>query len=485
MPSGFILSVLLCLLWPAALPAQDIGELLGGGTEEEGEQPARKSIDTQTTPATDAAVAKRLRGIYAELEALGGIKVSVSNGVVTLSGTAQSVTAPGRATELAQQIGDVVDVVDETTIDSSLERRFDTTLERWESNLRAGLAALPAVLVAVTLFAVFWWLGRLVAARRTWFRRVTPNGFIAELVAGAFRILVTLIGVVLALSLLDATSIIGTVLGAAGIVGLAVGFAVRDTVENYIASILLSLRQPFAARDLVMINENEGRVARLTSRATILITLDGNHVRIPNAEVYKAIIVNYTRNPKRRFDFTVGVDTDLELQPAQALAVQTVREVPGVLPMPPAMALIEELGDSNVSLKVFCWIDQRGHDWRKVRSEAIRQVKQAFDAAGIVMPEPIYRLKLSPGGASGLLSSGLQGSAPGPADGQPSPPAGRQPVPESASGRRVPAAGTDGRSIDHDDQADTSSDTSVEATLEEEIDAGAEENLLAENTPKE
>jgi small-conductance mechanosensitive channel len=84
-------------------------------------------------------------------------------------------------------------------------------------------------------------------------------------------------------------------------------------VENYIASILLSLRQPFSPNDHVVIEGYEGLVLRLTSRATLLMSFDGNHIRIPNAMVYKSVIVNYTRNPRRRISFQVGVGTDVNL----------------------------------------------------------------------------------------------------------------------------------------------------------------------------
>src|SRR3546814_6600583 len=66
------------------------------------------------------------------------------------------------------------------------------------------------------------------------------------------------------------------------------------------SDLMLSLRQPFRANDHVVIEGHEGRVVRLTSRATILMTLEGNHLRIPNSTVFKAVILNYTRNPERR-----------------------------------------------------------------------------------------------------------------------------------------------------------------------------------------
>ena len=137
-----------------------------------------------------------------------------------------------------------------------------------------------------------------------------------------------------------------------------------------------------------------GRVLRLTSCATLLMTLDGNHTRIPNAKVFKAVIVNYTRNPKRRFDFEVGVDNEQDLAAAQKVATDTLVQMAGVLKVPAPICMVEQLGDSNVVLHVFGWVDQTHADFSMVRSEAIRLVKQAFDQAGIVMPEPIYTVRL-------------------------------------------------------------------------------------------
>src|SRR3546814_8338036 len=82
---------------------------------------------------------------------------------------------------------------------------------------------------------------------------------------------------------------------------------------------MLSLRQPFRANDHVVIEGHEGRVVRLTSRATILMTLEGNHLRIPNSTVFKAVILNYTRNPERRFDFELGIRSEEHTSELQSL----------------------------------------------------------------------------------------------------------------------------------------------------------------------
>jgi small-conductance mechanosensitive channel len=210
------------------------------------------------------------------------------------------------------------------------------------------------------------------------------------------RTAAALLGALVALRILDATAIVATLAGIAGLAGVALSFAFRDLAENYIASVLLSLRQPFLPNDHVVIANFEGRVVRLTSRATILMDLAGNHVRIPNSTVFKEILLNYTRNPRRRFDFTVGVGTDVDLGEALALGTRTLRALPGVLDDPDPDGWIDMLGDSTVVLHFFGWIDQREAEWAKARSEAVRVVKEAFDAAGIEMPEPTVNLRTLP-----------------------------------------------------------------------------------------
>lgn len=504
----------IALLLGPELRADTLSDLLAAETAPAGEEEggAEGTIDAESSPATDGEIARRLRGIYAELDALDDVRVDVASGIVTLGGRADSARGAERAIEIASQVEGVVDVVDEIEVDTNVGRRLRATLERMRTGAAATLAALPVLLLALAIVALFWWLGRWIARREGVFSTLAPNGFIAELLGGIARIVVVLVGLFLALSLLDATSIIGTVLGAAGIVGLAVGFAVRDTVENWIASVLLSLRTPFLARDYVRIGEHEGAVARLTSRATILISLDGNHIRIPNATVFKSVIVNFTRNPDRRFEFTVGVDTDLDLNEAQRTALEAVHEVPGVLDAPPATVIVETLGDSNVTLTVMAWIDQRTSDVRKVRSEAIRFVKQAFDAAGIVMPEPIYRINVGRPGSGLERALGAIADPASPVDATlTSAPAGADGSTDTdASAPEATGAGTDvgaaaqgggtggasasaraggaTRRLTAGDAADTSHDAAVEATLEREIGEGASgsaENLLDADAQRE
>lgn len=257
------------------------------------------------------------------------------------------------------------------------------------------LAAVPMLVVALAIVWIAWMLGGFIS-RHVHIRRAEQrNPFLEDLVRTGVRAAVLLVGVLLALEIMQATALVGAVLGTAGVLGVALGFAFKDILENYLAGILMSLRQPFAPRDHVVIDGNEGIIVALTSRATILMTLDGNHVRIPNALVFGSVILNYTRNPNRRFHFDIGVGVQEDLVAAQKLGTDELARMPGVLADPPTRALIVGLGDSNVQVRFFGWVDQRGHDFGAVKSEAIRRVKLALEKAGMDMPEPIYRVQMT------------------------------------------------------------------------------------------
>ena len=190
-----------------------------------------------------------------------------------------------------------------------------------------------------------------------------------------------------------APAIAGALVGTAGVAGIALGFAFKDLIENFLASVLLSMRQPFAPNDLVDVDGFQGIVVRLTSRATVLMTPDGNHVRIPNAKVYKGVIVNYTRNPKRRFDFVIAVASESDLSGAQAVGVAVLRQMHGVLDEPEPWSQVVEIGDSSIPIRFYGWVDQRETSFAKAQSEAIRLVKEGLEAAGFELPEPIYRVR--------------------------------------------------------------------------------------------
>lgn len=352
--------------------------------------PAERTIASETTPAQDRAIERRLEEIFSEVEGTEGIRVEAHSGVVVLRGEVLTPRVRERALTLARQVEGVVEVRDETELVRALGEQLAPVGEELRRLASDAVGYVPLLLVALVVLGIFVALALLLGRWQALYLRLTSNEFLADFLRAGVRLIVVLVGLIAALEILDATAFIGTALGAAGLAGLVLGFALRDTVENYFAGILLSLRQPFMPHDRVLIAGHEGDVVRLTPRATLLMTLDGNHVRIPNASVFNGVIVNYTRNPLRRFEFDIGVGTTESLAPAQALAARTLEQMAGVLADPPPRVDVHALGEYNVVLRAYAWMDQRTHDFLKVRSEAIRLVKEAFDAGGVQMPVPTY-----------------------------------------------------------------------------------------------
>lgn len=136
-------------------------------------------------------------------------------------------------------------------------RRLEVAWDTLRQRLYGVIVALPLLGVAALTLVLFWYLGRLVAGLPWPYRRI-DNAFLRETAQQLVRIAVLLAGVVLALEILDATALVAAVIGTAGLFGLVLGFAFRDLAENAIASLLLSLRQPFAPNDLVSIEGAKG-----------------------------------------------------------------------------------------------------------------------------------------------------------------------------------------------------------------------------------
>ncbi|GHC33047.1 hypothetical protein GCM10010082_29510 [Kushneria pakistanensis] len=367
--------------------------LTGSSTQAESVDEAR--IETTPSPRRDSDIQTRIAGIFSEIDGLDAVEISVTQGVVTLSGETANEKKAQQALGLAGRLTDVVTVNDDINRTLDVQDNVSTVFQELMAQARGLIKALPLLLVGIVLFALVAWFGAWLSRRQRLWQRLTPNPFVAELLSQTVRVIFIVFGLILALSLMGAETILGTLLGGAGVIGLAVGFAVKDTIENYIASLMLSVRQPFRARDQVVINGQEGIVVRLTSRATILMTLDGNQLRIPNADVFKGTILNYTSNPERRFTFELGVDADDDPLAAIKVGLDALHQLKFVLEEPRAVGLITQVGDSNIVLEFQVWVDQSGTDFGKARSIAIRETKHALEEAGFSLPEPIYRLRFN------------------------------------------------------------------------------------------
>jgi len=384
----------LWLLLSVALPAQ----AAPFGAPKPSGAPTAASADIAPGQASASQVAAAVRagekadsriaaGVTAKLVRqpnLEKVTVAVNAGVVTLGGEALTEEDRDRAATLAKQVDGVSDVINDIQLNANLRTRFDAALNETRGKLIRGVAAVPLIAIGLVIVLLSMWLGRVLSQRpANWLRARSHNPYMDGLVRRTVQTVVVLIGIVLALDLLDATTLVSALLGSAGVVGLVAGFAFKDIAENYVAGILLSLRRPFAPGDHLLIDKYDGKVVALTSRATLLLTLDGNQVSLPNALVFKSVVTNYSQNPKRRFDFLVALDPAAPIADAQRTAFEALRGVDGVMVDPGPYVLVTELLPDRVTLQVLGWMDQRRNDLKRVRSEAMRTTAAALDRADI------------------------------------------------------------------------------------------------------
>ncbi|HQE62119.1 MAG TPA: mechanosensitive ion channel family protein [Candidatus Latescibacteria bacterium] len=192
------------------------------------------------------------------------------------------------------------------------------------------------------------------------------------------------LGTIIVLDILGVnTASIITVLGATA---LAIGLALKDTLGNLAAGIMLLILRPFRAGDLIKCGTIEGTVEEARLFTTKLQTIDGLFVEAPNSELWNNHITNFTRNGKRRMDIVVGISYSDSIDKGLEVLAQLVREEPRFLNEPPPQAMVKALSDSCVEIQLRAWtsID----DYWNTYFDQNRRVKLAIEAAGLTIPFP-------------------------------------------------------------------------------------------------
>ena len=344
-------------------------------------------IDVQPA-ARDPEISTRLSRILAATGWFSDPVVEVTEGVVFLAGSTEDAEYRIWAGDLARNTEGVVAVVNKIEVTAGSPWDF-SDVDRELSNLGlATVRALPFIFLAILVLLLAWGLARLAhSALQTALRPRISSSLLRAVAARALSFVIFLLGLYFVLRVSGLTRLAVSVIGGTGIVGLVLGIAFRDITENFLASLFLSLQQPFRTGDLIEVAATTGYVQRLTSRTTVLMTLDGNQVQIPNATIFKSTIRNFTSNPNRRDDFTIGIGYNDLISDAQDVALKVLSEHPTVLKDPEPWVLVDSLGPSTVNLRVYFWLDGAQHSWIKVRSSVIRLMKRAFQDAGISLPD--------------------------------------------------------------------------------------------------
>ncbi len=372
----------------AQVPEEGAGELQRSPVPGKAELSAAPEKVEVKPVARDEEIRKRLQSVLDATDWFLDPQVRVEEGVVFLNGRVESDELKKWAGDLARNTQAVVAVANRMEVAEpsawDLRPAWIALSVLWRELIRA----LPFFAFGLLILALSVSAGMLATRGALAFlhRRIRAK-LLRSVIARSAGGLVFLSGVYIILRVSGLTQLALTMVGGTGLIGLVVGIAFRDITENFLASVFLSMQRPFETGDLLEVSGVTGYVQQLNMRTTILMTLDGNLVQIPNANVYKSNLRNFTANANRREDFVVGIGYDDSINDAQEIARRVLADHPAVLNDPEPSVLVDSLGSSTVNLRLYFWLDGHEYSWLKVRSSMIRLVKLAFQEHGISMPD--------------------------------------------------------------------------------------------------
>ena len=338
--------------------------------------------------ARDSEIESRLNEILAATKRFNSPKARVEQGVVFLEGEAKEVEFRQWASDLANKTQDVAATVNRMTVAEKSIWDFSDAYEELKNFRYASVQAIPLVIFALVVLVLTWLLAKLTGfVANLALRKNVPNTLLRWVATRLIMLPVFIFGVYLILRVSGLTQLALTVLGGTGLIGLVIGIAFQDIAENFLASILISVQQPFRVDDVIRVDQHEGLVKRVTTRGTTLMTADGNYVQIPNSKLYKSTIENFTANPLQRIQFQIGIGYDDSTSEAQRIVLERIKAHSATLNDPAPRVLLDALGASTINLIVFVWVDGTKNDVLSVKSSCMRTSKQALMQAGISLPD--------------------------------------------------------------------------------------------------
>lgn len=274
--------------------------------------------------------------------------------------------------------------------------------EFWNSILEAIPGVILALIVFIIGLFIARWLAKL-AGQKILSRMDDP--LMGRFLTNALRILLVLGVLLLALRAAGLGGIAAGIFGAAGIGAVVLGFAFQDIGENFIAGIVLAFNRPFDVNDTIRVDDFFGKVKALNLRYTHIKTFDGKDIYIPNADVLKNPVQNYTADGFIRYEFMLGIAYEDDIEGAKEVIQKVLDQHPELVhdDVHENFVVADELAASTVNLKIFFWVDTT--DFRanatKIRGLVMRDIKNTIDANSYNMPADITEVKLY-GGAKDI-----------------------------------------------------------------------------------
>ena len=263
-----------------------------------------------------------------------------------------------------------------------------TIIEKLDSWVDGFVKALPNIVIGIIVFIAMLYIGRWLGKLVKKLLKNKGRQNFGDLLGSFTRYLIILFGVAIALTIMAPNLSPADLIASMGVSSVAIGFAFQDILQNWLAGILILLRQPFEIGDQIEVNGYEGTVDEIRTRATIITTYDGQRVVIPNNTVYNNSVKVKTAHKLIRSQYDVGVGYDEDFLEAMKILKETVTQIEGVSSEKPVETLVWDQADSWLTIRVRWWTKSDRASVVHVWSNVILKTQQAMDDAGIDLPFP-------------------------------------------------------------------------------------------------
>lgn len=273
-----------------------------------------------------------------------------------------------------------VDTPNEIDLNPSL------ALERVDDWVDGFFKLLPNIIVALIVFALFIIAAKIVRALVLRAFKARNRSNLGEVLAGSVKWGMLVFGLLISTTIVVPSLNPADLIAGLGISSVAIGFAFKDILQNWLAGLLILLRQPFEIGDQIEAGGFVGTVKHIETRATIIRTYDGQKAVIPNSEIYTSALLVKTGEDQRRSQYDIGIGYADDIDEACKIIIDAIASVEGVERDPAPEAFAWDLAASWVTIRARWWTDSQRGDIVANRANIMRAVKYALDEAGIDMP---------------------------------------------------------------------------------------------------
>ena len=270
---------------------------------------------------------------------------------------------------------------------------LQTSWQQLMGMVKGTIELLPNIIIAIIVFILFWIVAKLSRRLIKNFTRRKQSRNLGLVLARLSQGLIILVGAFIALAIVIPSFKPGDLVQLLGVSGVAVGFAFRDILQNFLAGILILITEPFVIDDQIVFKDFEGTVENIQTRATTIRTYDGTRIVIPNAELFTNSVKVNTAFEKRRLQYDIGIGYGDDIAEAKRIILDVLNENPEALPDPPPEALVVDLAASTINIRARWWVNPpRRAEVLDSQDEVLTQLCNRLVAGGIDLPFPTQQI---------------------------------------------------------------------------------------------